>query len=55
MSRVLVVANQTLRGSDLLQSIRDRISQSLCHFALLVPATAQAHRKSIIDSLNHRR
>jgi hypothetical protein len=44
MSRVLVVANQTLGGSDLLQSIRDRMTKGPCEFTLLVPATAHAHR-----------
>ena len=54
MSRVLIVANQTLGGSDLLQSIRDRMTQGPCEFTLLVPATAHAHRESILDSLNRR-
>ena len=52
MSRVLVVANQTLGGSDLLQSIRDRMTQGPCEFTLLVPATAHAHRESTMDSIN---
>ena len=41
MSRVLVVANQTLGDSGLLQSIRDRMKQGPCEFSLLVPATPQ--------------
>jgi hypothetical protein len=54
MSRVLVVANQTLGGSDLLQSIRDRMTKGPCEFTLLVPATAHAHRESTMDSLSRR-
>jgi nucleotide-binding universal stress UspA family protein len=54
MSRVLVVANQTLGGSDLLQAVRDRMTQGPCEFTLLVPATAHAHRESAMDSLNRR-
>ena len=54
MSRVLVVANQTLGGSDLLQSIRDRMTQGPCQFTLLVPATAHAHRESGMESLSRR-
>jgi hypothetical protein len=51
MSRVLIVANQTLGGSDLLQSIRDRMTKGPCEFTLLVPATAHAHRESTMDRL----
>jgi GABA permease len=54
MSRVLIVANQTLGGSDLLQSIRDRMTPGPCQFTLLVPATAHAYRESTMDSLNRR-
>lgn len=54
MSRILVIANQTLGGSDLLQSIRDRMTQGPCEFTLLVPATAHAHSESTMDSLNRR-
>ena len=39
MSRILVVANRTLGSSDLLQSIRDRMTKGPCEFTLLVPAT----------------
>src|SRR5919206_4750890 len=54
MSRVLVVANQTLGGSDLLQAIRDRMTKGPCEFTLLVPATAQAHRERTMDSMSRR-
>jgi hypothetical protein len=54
MSRILVVANQTLSGSDLLQSIRDRMTKGPCEFTLLVPATAQAHRDSTMQMLGRR-
>ena len=54
MSRILVVANQTLGGSDLLQSVRDRMTQGPCQFTLLVPATAHAHRESTMESLSRR-
>jgi hypothetical protein len=51
MSRVLVVANQTLGGSDLLQSIRDRMTKGPCEFTVVVPATAHAHHESRMQSL----
>src|SRR3712207_2031597 len=51
MSRILVVANRTLGGSDLLQSIRDRMTKGPCQFTLLVPATAHAHHESKAQSL----
>ena len=54
MSRILVVANQTLGGSDILQSIRDRMTKGPCEFTLLVPATANAHRESTLESLSRR-
>ena len=43
MSRILVVANQTLGDDALLQLIQDRMAQGPCEFTLLVPATARAH------------
>ena len=43
MSQILVVANQSLGGSALLESISDRMAQGRCEFTLLVPATARAH------------
>lgn len=43
MSRILVVANQSLGGSALLESIQARMSRGPCTFTLLVPATARAH------------
>jgi hypothetical protein len=54
MSRILVVANQTIGGSDLLQSIRDRMTKGPCEFTLLVPATAQTHRDSTMQMLGRR-
>ena len=54
MSRVLVVANQTLGSSDLLESIRDRMTRGPCEFTLLVPATAHAHREGTMDAINRR-
>jgi len=44
MSQVLVVANQTLGGADLLEYVRTRMSKGDCTFSLLVPATPRAHR-----------
>jgi hypothetical protein len=44
MSRVLIVANQTLGGEDLLEFVRDRIAAGPPEFTLLVPATPRAHR-----------
>ncbi|MBA3530093.1 MAG: hypothetical protein H0T91_12440 [Propionibacteriaceae bacterium] len=44
MSRVLVVANQTLTGRELLKFVTDRMAKGPCEFTLLVPATARAHR-----------
>ena len=43
MSRILIVANQSLGGSALLESIQDRMAKGPCGFTLLVPATARAH------------
>ena len=51
MSRVLVVANQTIGDSGLLQSIRDRMQQGPCQFTLLVPATPRAQRESTMEML----
>lgn len=44
MSRVLVVANQTLGGADLLEFLRRRMEKGPCEFYLLVPATPRAQR-----------
>jgi GABA permease len=44
MSRVLVVANQTLGGQDLLQFVQERMASGSPEFSLLVPATPRAHR-----------
>ena len=46
-SRVLVVANQTLGGDQLLNAVQDRIAQGPCEFWLLVPATPRAHRATL--------
>ena len=51
MARVLVVANQTVGDSGLLDSIRDRMKQSPCQFSLLVPATPYAQRESTMEML----
>jgi len=51
MSRVLVVANQTLGGPRLLQTIRDRMDRGPCEFTLLVPATPHAQRESTMEML----
>lgn len=44
MSRVLVVANQTLGGQDLLEHVRRRMEAGDLEVSLLVPATARADR-----------
>jgi hypothetical protein len=44
MSRVLVVANQTVGGDDLLEFVTARMAKDPCEFTLLVPATPSAHR-----------
>jgi hypothetical protein len=49
MSRILVVANKTLGSSDLLQSIRDRMTKGPCEFTLLVPVIPHAHRESRLE------
>jgi hypothetical protein len=43
MSRILVVANQTLGGDALLKSVQDRMTEGPCEFTLLVPATGPAY------------
>lgn len=42
MSRVLIVANQTLGGSELVNEIRERAGAGPCDFWVLVPATDPA-------------
>jgi hypothetical protein len=37
--RILVVANQTACGDELLELVKTRLSIGPCHFTLLVPAT----------------
>ena len=54
MPRILVVANRTLGSSDLLQSIRDRLTKGPCQFTLLVPATAHTHHEGTMESLARR-
>jgi GABA permease len=44
MSRVLVVANQTLAGEELLDAIGARMAKDTCEFTLVVPATSLASR-----------
>ena len=44
MSRVLIVANQTLGGQDLLEHVRRRMEAGDLEVSLLVPATARADR-----------
>jgi hypothetical protein len=39
MRRILIVANQTLGGDDLVDAVRDRIRQGPCEFWVVVPAT----------------
>jgi hypothetical protein len=46
-----VVANQTLGGPRLLQTIRDRMDRGPCEFTLLVPATPHAQRGSTLEML----
>lgn len=43
MSRILVVANQTLGGDALVEALQDRMTAGPCAFTLLVPATTRAH------------
>jgi hypothetical protein len=43
MSRILVVANQTLGGNALTECIQDKMSKGVCEVTLLVPATPRAH------------
>ena len=43
-SRVLVVANQTLTGRDLLELIKAKMAEGSYELFLLVPATPRAHR-----------
>ena len=54
MSRILVVANRTLGSSDLLQSVRDRMTKGPCEFTVLVPAIPHAHRESTLETLTRR-
>jgi hypothetical protein len=41
MAKILVVANQTLTGDDLLAFVKARMETGPCEFTLLVPATAR--------------
>jgi hypothetical protein len=43
MSRILVVANQTLGGEALLAAVQSRVDAGPQHVTLLVPATRRAH------------
>ena len=40
--RILVVANQTACGDELLEVVEGRLQRGPCHFTLLVPATPPA-------------
>lgn len=42
MYRVLIVANQTLGGGQVLEIVRARMADGACHFHVLVPATNAA-------------
>jgi nucleotide-binding universal stress UspA family protein len=46
MTRILVVANQTLGGDALVRAVEDRMNQGASEFVLLVPATRKADRES---------
>lgn len=48
MSRILVVANQTIAGGELHESMRTRASAGPCRFTLLVPSTPSAHTSSTV-------
>lgn len=54
MSRVLVVANQTLGGDDLREFVTGRMAKDSCEFTLVVPATARAHRNpdAVVPGIN---
>jgi hypothetical protein len=43
MSNVLVVANQTIGGSELRKELRKRVEAGQCSFYVVVPNTAAAH------------
>ncbi len=43
MSRILVVANQTIMGTELYEHIKDRVSRGPCQLTLLAPATPTSH------------
>ena len=47
MSRILVVANQTLGGDALREVVQSRVSQGDHQFTLLVPATPRAHWSNV--------
>jgi GABA permease len=51
MSRILVVANKTLGSSDLLQSIRDRMTKGPRQFTLLVPVIPNGYRENTLEAL----
>jgi hypothetical protein len=42
MANILIVANQTLSGSELAEYVRGRMEEGPCEFTLLVPTTAHA-------------
>ena len=50
MARVLIVANQTLGGEELLQAVKARMAKGPAEFTLLVPATARSGDSSADDA-----
>lgn len=52
MHRYLVVANQTLGGSELLGAIHDRLTRGPAEFWVLVPATPVAHLAADLGALS---
>ncbi|MFL5338465.1 MAG: hypothetical protein ACJ8H8_36220, partial [Geminicoccaceae bacterium] len=47
MHRILVVANQTIGGSELREELRNRISAGQCSFYVVVPNTAAEHYRVV--------
>ena len=52
MRQYLVVANQTLGGQELLDTIRDRMSHGPAEFWVLVPATPTTHLVNDFNALS---
>ena len=51
MSTVLLVANQTLAGREVVAFVRSRMTDDPPGFTLLVPATAHVHRERVARTL----